>query len=100
MSWPMITVQGALSILARLESIRCGPSRALPSSVVKKTKRAGARFMEVGAYFTRSYSSRHVSSGRVSLFQAWRERDWRNSRSRLDTSRGADMEPSVQPICN
>ena len=54
MSWPMMTTHGAAMVLARLDSIRCGASRALPSSLVTKTKRAGEVFMEVGANFTRS----------------------------------------------
>ena len=54
MSWPTITVQGAVITLARLLSMTRGPRRALPASVVTKTKRPGEPFIEVGPYFTSS----------------------------------------------
>src|SRR6266566_3922536 len=62
MSYATITVTGAVIVFSTLSGASAGRSRSLASFDRRNANRAGEEFALVGAHFSRSYSSRSVSS--------------------------------------
>src|SRR5690606_11221676 len=95
MSYPMMTVTGAASVLSWLPSLSAGASFALASGERTNTKRAGQELASVGPNLSRSYSARRVSSPTSPPMALW-VRASRNRRASAASDSTSDIRDPLR----